>query len=117
LEFNAIKNSLPLPIDKKLSVTYRVESGCLGPDGTDHVDKFCDFAQKSIQTLDSDHIAWNIVPRSDKKLPEMQYRAIGKKMTHSQADQYLAVFGKSLDEFETHLSDKLAALINEYMGH
>ncbi len=117
MEFSAIKNSLPLPNDKKLSVTYRVESGCLGPDGTDHVEKFCDFAQKSIQSLDSDYIAWNIVPRSDKNLPEMQYRAIGKKMNHAQADKYLAVFGKSLDEFEIHLSDKLAALINEYMGH
>ncbi len=112
-----MKNSLPLSDDNKLSVTYRVESGCLGPDGTDHVGKFCEFAQKSIQPLDSDYIAWNIVPRNDKQLPEMQYSAVGKNMSHSQADKYLGVFGKSLDEFELHLSEKLAALINEYMNH
>ncbi len=112
-----MKNSLPLPDEKKLFVTYRVESGCLGPEGESHLVAFCEFAQKNIQSTDSDYIKWNIVPRNDKSLPEMQYNVTGKGMSHSQAEKYLAVFGKSLDEFECHLGDKLALFIREFMNH
>jgi hypothetical protein len=112
-----MKNALPLPDDKKLSVTYRVETGCLGPEGINHIADFCRFAQSKLQSLDSDYIIWSVQPRSDKTLPETQYNACGKRMNHSQAEQYLAVFGKSLDEFECHLSDTLALLINDFMSH
>ena len=112
-----MKNSLPLPDNKKLFVTYRVESGCLGPDGEKHIVEFCDFALKHIQSLDADYITWNIVPRTNKKLAEMQYAVVGKKMNHLQAEKYLAVFDKSLDEFEGHLADKLALLINDFMAN
>ena len=112
-----MKNSLPLPEDKKLSVTYRVEPGCLGPEGKSHVSEFCSFAQTELRTLDSDYVAWNIAPRSDKTLPEMQYNVVGKMMNHTQAEKYLAIFDKSLDEFEVHLADKLASLIDEFMSH
>ncbi len=112
----AMKDSLPLPNNKKLVVTYRVEPGCLGPNGIDHVVSFCEFAHKSIQTLDSDYVSWDIVARLDKNLPEMQFGVGGKVLTHDQADKYLAVFNKGLDEFEGHLGSKLAELINEFMG-
>jgi len=112
-----MKNSLPLQEDKKLSVTYRIEPGCLGPEGDSHVDEFCEFAKLKLQSLDSDYVIWKIKPRRDKTLAEMQYCVLGKKINHNQADQYLAVFNKSLDEFEGHLNDNLAALINEFMGH
>ena len=116
-----MNNSLPLPEDKKLSVTYRVEPGCLGPEGKTKIDEFCDFAQRELRSLDSDYVSsnyvfWIIVPRSDKTLPEMQYSVVGKRMNHSQAEKYLAVFDKSLDEFEGYLGDKLATLIDEFMG-
>ncbi len=112
-----MKDELPLPADKKLCVTYRVESGCLGPEGESYIAEFCKFAQTELLTLDSDYVVWNIVARNDKALPEMQYNVVGKKMNHVQAEKYLAVFGKSLDEFECHLSDKLMTLINEFLGH
>ncbi len=112
-----MKNSLPLPEDKKLCVIYRVESGCLGPEGESYIAKFCSFAQSELRSLDSDYVAWNIIPREDKALPEMEYNIVGKKMNHSQAEKYLALFDKSLDEFEGHLCEKLATLINEFMGH
>ena len=67
-----MKSSLPLSEDKKLSVIFRVEPGCLGPDGKRYVSEFCSFAQSELRSLDSDYIAWNIIPRKDKKLPEMQ---------------------------------------------
>jgi hypothetical protein len=111
-----MKNSLPLPEDKKLSVTYRVEPGCLGPEGKSHISEFCNFAQSELRSLDSDYIAWNILPRTDKALPELQYHVSGKKMSHAQAEQYLAIFDKSLDEFECHLGDKFATLIDSFMS-
>lgn len=112
-----MKVSLPLPESKKLTVTYRVESGCLGPEGKSKIVDFCQFAQKELEPLDSDYVHWNIVPREDKSLPEMQYNVVGKKMNHAQAEKYLAHFGKSLDEFESHLCEKLAVLIDAFMGH
>jgi hypothetical protein len=111
-----MKNALPLPEAKKLAVTYRVESGCLGPQGGTHIAAFCDYAQKNIQSLDADYIAWNIVPRTKKTLPEMQYNVMGKKMNHAQAERYLAIFDKSLDEFEGHLVAKLTLFISDYMS-
>lgn len=111
-----MKNLVPLQEDKKLSVTYRVEAGCLGPDGTNYIVDFCKFAQSALQTLDSDYIAWNIVYRKDKTLPEMEYSVVGKKMSYHQAEKYLAVFGKSLDEFEGRLSDLLTTLIHKFMS-
>lgn len=112
-----MKESLPLPEDKKLSVTYRVEAGCLGPDGENYIAEFCKLAQLAFQTLDSDYIDWNIVHRKDKTLPEMEYNVAGKRMNHDQAEKYLTVFDKSLDEFEGRLSDKLTILIDRFMGH
>jgi hypothetical protein len=108
---------LSLPEGKKLSVTYRVESGCLGPTGASKIVKFCEFAQENIQSLDAEYIIWNIVPRHDKALPEMQYSLVGKRINHTQAEKYLAAFGKVLDEFEGHLVEKLALFIDEFMDH
>jgi hypothetical protein len=112
-----MKNLLPLQDDKKLSVTYRVEPGCLGSEGESHVAKFCSFAHAELQSLDSDTIVFNIVPRADKILPEMEYSIGGKKINYTQAEQYLEAFDKSLDDFESQLSDRMAALIDDFIGH
>jgi len=111
-----MKKSLPLQENKKLSVTYRVEAGCLGPDGKNHITEFCKFAQSALQNLDSNYIVWNIIHRNDKTLPEMEYQVLGKIINHFQAEKYLTVFGKSLDEFEGHLSDQLTTLIHQFMN-
>ena len=47
----------------------------------------------------------------------MQYKTINKKIDHDKAAKHLERFGKSLDEFEDHIHEKLAALINKYLGH
>lgn len=112
-----MSNSLPLQEDRKLAVTYRVEAGCLGPEGKNHIDEFCKFSQSALHSLDSDYIAWNIVHRKNKELPEMEYQVLEKMISHQQAEKYLAVFGKSLDDFEGHLSDQLATLIDQFMSH
>ena len=111
-----MKISLPLSDPQKLAVTYRVEPGCLGPQGVDYIDDFCQFAEKKVADLDADFICWHITPRNNKSLAEMQYSVFGKCLTHDKADQYLRVFGKSLDEFEDHIQGECVDLINQYFG-
>ncbi len=111
-----MKTNLPLPQDKKLTVIFRVESGCLGPEGKDHIAEFCDFAQKEVELIDSDFVHWDIVPRNDKRKPEMQYKINNKSITHDMAERYLQLFKKSLDEFEGHLNEKLSTLIDQFLG-
>lgn len=108
-------NVLPLSEDKKLSVTFRVEPGCLGPQGGDLISRFCDIAQEAFKALASDYIVWNIVPRSDKTLPEAEYALMNKRISESQAQQYLAMFDMKLDELESDFDDKLEALITDYL--
>lgn len=103
-----------LPEEKKLHVLFRVEPGCMGPAGIDHIQDYCKYAQQRVQNLHSEFVKWEIVARMNKKLPEMQYRAMNKNLTHTQAEKYLAVFGQNLEEFEEHLHDMLAILVDEF---
>ncbi|MCP3672778.1 MAG: hypothetical protein GY814_20625 [Gammaproteobacteria bacterium] len=111
-----MKDNLPLPQDKKLNVLFRVEAGSLGIEGEKHVEPFCKFAEKGLISLDSDYIHWEIVPRHDKSLPEMEFKVNGKKLSHDKAAKYLEVFAQDLDEFELHLAGNLSRLIGEYLG-
>ena len=112
-----MKIKLPLNQDQKLNVIFRVEPGCLGPQGEGHVVDFCKSAQKMVETIDADFVHWVIIPRHDKSEPEMEYKIVNKKLSHDKAEKYLGLFDKSLDEFEGHLHDKLALLIDKYLGH
>lgn len=104
----------PLPADKKLTVTFRVEPGCLGPDGKSLIEAFCSYAQQDIKLLDLDYVNWHITPRFDKSLPEIQYNIHGKRISHDQANKYIALFGKQLSELEEHLDDRLTSLIDSF---
>ena len=112
-----MKVILPLSQDKKLSVVIRVEPGCLGPDGINHVEDFCRVAQLEFEAIDSDFVNWDVVPRFDKSLPEIQYKAANKMLTHDQVTKYLEFFNKKSDEFEEHANEKLAILIEQHLGH
>ncbi len=108
------KRELALSEEKKLKVTFRVEPGCLGPNGAEMAEAFCQYAQANVATLDSNYIIWNILPRFDKTLPELEYHALNKRLNHQQAEKYLMLFSKSLDEFESHLEQKLSDLIESF---
>lgn len=108
--------NLSLPLYKKLNVMFRVEPGCLGPDGADHVEEFCKFAKKEVTALDKEFVRWVITPRWDKSLPEMEYKVKNKKLDHDKAEKYLQLFDKSLDEFEEHFQELLAELIDDFLG-
>ena len=108
---------LPLPDTKKLTVISRIEPGCLGPEGESYVEDFCKFAEKELASLDSDFVHWQLTPRRDKSLAEMQYLLQSKRISHDQAEKYLQLFNESLDEFEHHLHEELAHLIDNFLGH
>lgn len=106
---------LPLKEEQKLTVLCRIEAGCLGPDGDDHVEEFCTFGQPQVAPIDVDFVLWQLVPRHDKSEPEMHYAINGKILDHIKAEKYLSLFGKDLDAFEDHLHDKLAQIIDDYL--
>lgn len=107
---------LPLPLYKKLTVLFRVEPGCLGPDGADHIEGFCKFAKKQVTGLHSDFVRWSITPRFDKSLPETEYKTNNKRLNHDKAEKYLHIFGQELDDFEEQFQELLSELIDQYLG-
>ena len=103
-----------LPDDKKLHVICRLEAGCLGPDGENHINDFCTFVQKKIEAIDVNIILWEVLSRKDKTLPEMEYKINNKKLSHDQARKYLEMFDRSIDDFEELYYEKIFSLIDEY---
>ena len=108
--------TLPLPLYKKMTVTFRIEPGCLGPDGVEHVEGFCKFARNEVKALHSDFVRWVITPRYDKTLAEMEYKTNNKRLDHDKAALYLNAFKQSLDDFEEDFHERMAELIEQYLG-
>ena len=96
---------------------FRLESGCLGPDGSNHIDAFCLQAQKQFAAIDSDFIDWEIIPRQDKSLPERQYKINNKLISREMAKKYLNLFNRNIDNFEENIDEKLGEIINQYLGY
>lgn len=105
----------PLSQENKLTVLCRVEPGCLGPDGKDHIEGFCRFALTEMTPINSAFVHWIITPRYDKTLPEIQYQLLDRKLSYLQAAKYLEMLGQDPDEFTTALDEKLAGLIEQYL--
>jgi len=101
--------------EKKLTVFYKMEPGCLGPQGETMIEQYCRYAQEKIEGLDENFVNWVIEPRFDKKLPEVQYKVNGKELISSMVERYLAVFGRDLDEFEESFNQKLTEMIEEFL--
>lgn len=102
--------------NKKITITFRIEPGCLGPEGASHVDRFCQQAQQKLQAIFPAFINWQVVPRHDKTLPELDYGVTGRPLTRDQAGRYLSVFEQDIDQFEEHVFDELPELIDQYFG-
>lgn len=106
----------PLQSSQKLTVIYRIEPGCLGPNGRDFIEDFCCSAQNDFEKLASDFIQWSIIPRYDKSLPEIQYKVGDKNLPIEMASTYFQKYQIDLYRFEELLNDKLAALIERHLG-
>lgn len=100
----------------KITVICRVEPGCLGPDGADHIEAFCKLGQKEFELIDPNIIEWEIIPRLDKSKPEIQYQLKGRNLSEQQSELYLKALGKDPDEFEDSLFKQLASSVNHYFG-
>jgi hypothetical protein len=112
-----MKTNTQLPHEQKLTIVFRVEPGCLGPEGAGHVADFCLAAQKDIAAIDASFIHWELTPRDDKTLAEMQYKLGNKTLTPVQAKKYLALFHRDIDELEMRLNEMLTHCIDQYLGH
>ncbi len=101
--------------DKKLTVVYRIEPGCLGPKGNELVEDFCLFAQQKFEPVNANIINWIITPRLDKSLPELQYQIQDKLLTTDHAARYLSMFDTDITEFEEHMEETLVESIEQFM--
>jgi len=110
-----MKTNMPLTEEKKLTILVRVEPGCLGPEGASHIEEFCRAAQIEFASIESDVVHFQVEPRFDKSLAEIQYTIINRPITTEQAAKYMKMFNKDLDELEGHVYEKLAMLIDQYL--
>jgi len=106
----------PLPTDLKLCVLYRVEPGCLGPEGLLLINEFCLFAQNNIKMNDTNFIIWEIHSRNDKALPEMEYMLNSKKLSHDKVEKYLDMFSIEINDLEEHFHEEISNLIEEFFS-
>lgn len=99
-----------------LAILYRIEPGCLGPQGVDDVEDFAIVAQKYFNLTCVDRISWEVVPRYNKRLAEFQYSVAGKGLDREQAATLLKAYSLKLDEIEERFEDKLPELIDQFIA-
>jgi hypothetical protein len=109
-------NESTLNNNSKLTIIYRIEPGCLGPNGKDYIEDFCHSTQNDFAKLANDFILWSIIPRYDKSLPEIQYKIGDKNLPVDMASIYFRKYQIELSRFEELLNQKLADLIERHLG-
>ena len=110
-------HNLPVPEDKILTLTFRVEPGCLGPDGISQIKDFCQFAQSQLSTSNSNFLLMKVIPRYDKSIPELQYQINNKTLSQSQVTKYLDLFNQDISNIEENFHEEIANLIEEYIAN
>lgn len=98
--------------ERKIRLMYRVEPGCLGPDGANHIEDFCRFANKHIKS--PYYGLFVFLPRYDKQKDERQYSVNSRNLSQVQAKAYLNHFDINIDNFEEQLDELLAKAIDLY---
>jgi hypothetical protein len=111
-----MNSNQPLPINKKLTVLFRVEPGCLGPEGEKLVKEYCELAQSKMEVVESNCINWVITPRNDKIQPELQFKINGKILDRGKAEKYLSFFAININVLERQLFKNITDLIEQYLG-
>lgn len=99
-----------------LTIIYRLEPGCLGPQGADYIVDFCQFAQALLSTQTPDFMQWQLEPRFDKSLPEMQAVLAQRALTDTQLQRYLAIYQVNVEQLEEQLNEHLTLMIDQYFG-
>ncbi|MCJ8167876.1 hypothetical protein [Atopomonas sediminilitoris] len=110
------KSPAALPPERKLQVLCRVEPGCLGSNGAELIEGFCQFAEPLMNQHETALASWQLVPRYDKTLAEVQFSLQQKRLSDEHVARYLQALGRDFDSFEDELHRRLANLIDEYLG-
>ncbi|WP_394129957.1 hypothetical protein [Shewanella maritima] len=103
-------------MEKRLTIIYRLEPGCLGPDGVDHILPFCQLINTALRKKEHPYVCWQVVARHDKSLPETQYFVAGKLLSQPQAQVYLAKAEQSLGDTVEQFEEMLTQFINHYIA-
>lgn len=103
-----------LPLYKKLSILIRLEPGCLGPEGKDHIEAFCVNAKPELKGFHGGIIRWSIKPRYDKSLPEIEYQLNKAPASSASVEAFFSEFDIAFSDFEEELDERLAELIEHY---
>lgn len=93
---------------------YRIEPGCLGPQGTEYVEEFCVFAKKQLKGKHDHCLRWTIKPRYDKSLSELEFQIKNAVVSRENAAKYMASFDIDIDTFEEQLEESLADLVDAF---
>ena len=99
--------------DMRIQLLYRVEPGCLGPDGVDYIEEFCQFAVKKISP--PNYAIFSFVPRYDKLLAEKEYSLLNRKLTRGQVNSYFQKIEKQLEEFESQVDELIAFAVDAFL--
>lgn len=107
----------PALFDKRiLTLIYRVEPGCLGPEGVKYVEEFCNFSNEVMAKLGKKGIQYFFTPRYNKLLPEIDYRLLNKPIKSEQLAAYLAQLGQYQEDMEADLGEKVAVMIDQFFS-
>lgn len=109
-----MKDAIIISKEKKLSVLYRVEPGCLGPNGADYVNDFCQYAHNGFINHHNNYVSYQFTPRFDKSLDEMEYSINQRRLSSEKANQYMGLFAQTLSGFEDDLEEQLTILIDQF---
>jgi hypothetical protein len=101
----------------RLTVVFRVEPACLGPEGDQKIEEFCRYAQQKLAIQDAHFVSCRIVPRYDNSLLEMEYSIAEKRLNGDQVTRYMEVFQACPNTFENNLNDEVTQLINDFLGY
>ncbi len=109
-----MKDATIISNEKKLSVLYRVEPGCLGPDGMNYIKDFCEYACDKFMNHHDSYVSYEFTPRFDKSLAEMEYSINQKRLNTEKAGQYMSLFAQTLTSFEDDIEEQITSLIDTF---
>lgn len=98
-----------------ITVLYRVEPGCLGPEGKFFIEDFCAYANEIFGNVLCEHIDWLFVPRHDKTLPEIQYQYKERNLSREMAQKLFKIKSIDIDNFEELVNERLPDLIDKFL--
>ncbi|ATC94032.1 hypothetical protein [Pseudoalteromonas tunicata] len=103
-----------IPKEKKLSVLFRLEPGCLGPQGIDHVESFCTFVNSHLHQFYFAELS--VIPRFDKSLPEWEYSINQRNLDDAKVGIYLTLFKTDKNSFEEQFEEQLTENIELFFS-